>query len=130
MAQHLTRHCGAEPMCLMTGGAGWKMLPSMTRSFELVENLIFDGLLLIAEERRIGGDADDQFTPRARDVERTFLIPDHLYGRVAELSLLRGACDRVAAGARRQPAARSQVSDAFSSPMPDTAISRLSTKRR
>ena len=53
MAQHLTRHCGAEPMCLMTGGAGWKMLPSMTRSFELVENLIFDGLLLIAEEREM-----------------------------------------------------------------------------
>lgn len=53
MAQHLARRCGAEPMCLMTGGAGWKMLPSMTRSFELIENLIFDGLLVIAEEREM-----------------------------------------------------------------------------
>lgn len=53
MAQHLARRCGAEPLCLMTGGAGWKMLPSMSRSFELIENLIFDGLLVIAEEREL-----------------------------------------------------------------------------
>ena len=51
MVQHVQQRCGAEPMCLMTGGAGWKMLPSMTRPFELVENLIFDGLLVIAEGR-------------------------------------------------------------------------------
>lgn len=51
MVQHLTQHCGAEPMCMMTGGAGWKMAPSMTRSFELVDNLIFDGLLEIAARR-------------------------------------------------------------------------------
>lgn len=53
MAQHLARRCGAEPLCLMTGGAGWKMLPSMSRSFKLIENLIFDGLLVIAEEREL-----------------------------------------------------------------------------
>ena len=53
MYQNLFRHCDMQPLCLMTGGAGWKMLPSMTRSFELVENLIFDGLLLIAEEREM-----------------------------------------------------------------------------
>lgn len=29
----------------MTGGAGWKMLPSMGRHYDLVESLIFDGLL-------------------------------------------------------------------------------------
>ena len=35
----------------MTGGAGWKMAPSMTVSFELVDSLIFDGLLAIAHQR-------------------------------------------------------------------------------
>ena len=56
MYQHLLQRCGEEPACLMTGGAGWKMAPSMTRPFELVENLIFDGLLQIAMQRF--GDAD------------------------------------------------------------------------
>src|SRR5690606_10042411 len=51
MAQHVRAHCGQEPVCIMTGGAGWKMLPSMGRPFELVESLIFDGLLVIAQER-------------------------------------------------------------------------------
>ena len=31
----------------MTGGAGWKMAPSMNVPFELVDSLIFDGLLEI-----------------------------------------------------------------------------------
>jgi type III pantothenate kinase len=35
----------------MTGGAGWKMAPSMSVRFELVDNLIFDGLLALAEHR-------------------------------------------------------------------------------
>ena len=51
MYQHLLQHCGQEPACIMTGGAGWKMAPSMTRPFELVDNLIFDGLLEIAAQR-------------------------------------------------------------------------------
>ena len=51
MVQHIIAHCGAEPACMMTGGAGWKMAPSMTRPFELVDNLIFDGLLTIASQR-------------------------------------------------------------------------------
>ncbi len=51
MVQHVTAHCRQEPACVMTGGAGWKMMPSMTRPFELVENLIFDGLLHIARSR-------------------------------------------------------------------------------
>ena len=51
MVQHVRQRCGAEPMCVMTGGAGWKMAPSMTRPFELVDNLIFDGLLVIAQQR-------------------------------------------------------------------------------
>ena len=51
MVQHVRAHCGAEPACFMTGGAGWKMAPHMSVPFELVEGLIFDGLLRIAQER-------------------------------------------------------------------------------
>lgn len=51
MTRHLERHCGTPPVCLMTGGAGWKMMPFMARPFELLENLIFDGLLVMAAER-------------------------------------------------------------------------------
>ncbi len=51
MVQHVIAHCGSEPACMMTGGAGWKMAPSMGRPFELVDNLIFDGLLQIAARR-------------------------------------------------------------------------------
>jgi type III pantothenate kinase len=51
MVQHLETHCGAKPICIMTGGAGWKMAPSMSVKFELVDNLIFDGLLVMAETR-------------------------------------------------------------------------------
>lgn len=55
MVHNVQRRTGEEPLCLMTGGAGWKVLPAMTRPFELVENLIFDGLLVIAEERARDG---------------------------------------------------------------------------
>ncbi len=51
MVQHVRRHCGAEPACYMTGGAGWKMAPHLTVPFELVESLIFDGLLELAQRR-------------------------------------------------------------------------------
>ena len=51
MVQHVRKHCGAEPACFMTGGAGWKMAPHMSVPFELVESLIFDGLLEIAQRR-------------------------------------------------------------------------------
>jgi type III pantothenate kinase len=51
MVQHLRTHCAAEPMCVMTGGAGWKMAPSMSVPFDLVDNLIFDGLLQLAAVR-------------------------------------------------------------------------------
>ena len=54
MYQHLLARCGMEPACIMAGGAGWKMMPSMTRSFELIESLIFDGLGAIAQHRRLG----------------------------------------------------------------------------
>ncbi len=51
MVQHLRLHCGVEPRCIMTGGAGWKMAPSMSVPFELVDNLLFDGLLEMAAHR-------------------------------------------------------------------------------
>ena len=51
MVQHLREHTGMEPLCIMTGGAGWKMAPSMAIQFELVDNLIFDGLLTLASLR-------------------------------------------------------------------------------
>ena len=51
MVEHLRQHSGTEPACYMTGGAGWKMAPSMSVQFELVDTLIFDGLLEIAQRR-------------------------------------------------------------------------------
>ena len=51
MADNLAKRCGQAPHCIMTGGAGWKMAPSMSIKVELVESLIFDGLLEIAQQR-------------------------------------------------------------------------------
>ncbi|MEO5671679.1 MAG: type III pantothenate kinase [Ramlibacter sp.] len=54
MVQHVRRHCNCEPACFVTGGAGWKMAPHISVQFELVESLIFDGLLEIAQRRFAG----------------------------------------------------------------------------
>lgn len=51
MVDKLRQHTGQDPVCYMTGGAGWKMAPSMSNPIELVESLIFDGLLAIAQRR-------------------------------------------------------------------------------
>jgi type III pantothenate kinase len=51
MVETLARYTGEQPECIMTGGAGWKMAPSMSVQFELVDSLIFDGLLEIAARR-------------------------------------------------------------------------------
>jgi len=53
MVDNLRRHCGEDPVCYMTGGAGWKVAPSMSTEVELVESLIFDGLLEIASRRLV-----------------------------------------------------------------------------
>ena len=50
MVRHVQKRCGLPPMCIMTGGAGWKMAPYMETPFELVESLIFEGLLCMAEQ--------------------------------------------------------------------------------
>ncbi|MFT4192555.1 MAG: type III pantothenate kinase [Comamonas sp.] len=54
MTAHLRQHSRAEPLLYMTGGAGWKMLPHLQGQFDLVESLVFDGLLAVAQ-RRYGG---------------------------------------------------------------------------
>ncbi len=51
MTAHLRSHCNADPLCLLTGGAGWKMAPSLSEPFELTDNLIFEGLLEMASHR-------------------------------------------------------------------------------
>jgi type III pantothenate kinase len=54
MHHHLQQRTGINPPVIMTGGAGWKMLPAMGMDVELVDNLIFDGLLEIAAQRKLG----------------------------------------------------------------------------
>lgn len=52
MHRQLQRHCGEAPRCMVTGGAGWKVAPFLQFDYELVDTLIFDGLLTIAASRR------------------------------------------------------------------------------
>ena len=49
--QRLRQRCGAEPMLLMTGGATSKLPPLTELSFEAVDTLIFEGLLLMQSHR-------------------------------------------------------------------------------
>jgi type III pantothenate kinase len=45
--RHLQSREGRAPLVLMTGGAGWKVSPALDVPHELVEGLIFDGLLAL-----------------------------------------------------------------------------------
>ncbi len=47
MHRLLRQREGREPLLLMTGGAGWKVAPALDVAHELVEGLIFDGLLAL-----------------------------------------------------------------------------------
>lgn len=50
--QELQSFCGgAEPLVLMTGGAGWKVAPHLRIPHELLDSLIFDGLLVMESAR-------------------------------------------------------------------------------
>ncbi|MCE4537338.1 type III pantothenate kinase [Pelomonas sp. P7] len=51
MARLLQAREGRAPLLLMTGGAGWKVAPALDVPHELVEGLIFDGLLAIDAAR-------------------------------------------------------------------------------
>lgn len=51
MYRTLKDHAGHEPMLVMTGGAAPKLLPIVDLPFEVVDTLIFDGLLTLQSER-------------------------------------------------------------------------------
>ncbi|NRF66100.1 type III pantothenate kinase [Aquincola sp. S2] len=51
MHRHLAVHSGEPPLTLVTGGAGWKVAPTMELEHELVDSLIFDGLLVLQSHR-------------------------------------------------------------------------------
>jgi type III pantothenate kinase len=51
MHRHLSRRCGQAPLTLMTGGAGWKVSPALDIPHELIDSLIFDGLLALQSHR-------------------------------------------------------------------------------
>ena len=51
MHRHLAARCGETPVTLMTGGAAWKVAPWLPIEHELVDSLIFDGLLAMQSHR-------------------------------------------------------------------------------
>ncbi|QPF75713.1 type III pantothenate kinase [Roseateles sp. DAIF2] len=51
MHRHLAQRAGHEPLTLMTGGAGWKVSPALDIPHELIESLIFDGILTLQSHR-------------------------------------------------------------------------------
>ncbi len=52
MHRHLKQRAGHEPLTLMTGGAGWKVSPALDIvDHELIEPLLFDGLLALQSHR-------------------------------------------------------------------------------
>ncbi|MFZ5543222.1 MAG: type III pantothenate kinase [Pseudomonadota bacterium] len=55
MHRHLLQRTGLPPQVIVTGGAGWKVAPYLGVPYELVDSLLFDGLLRIAEERTASG---------------------------------------------------------------------------
>jgi type III pantothenate kinase len=51
MYAHVQKRCGQEPALFMTGGAAVKLAPMTGLPFEMVDTLIFEGLLKLASER-------------------------------------------------------------------------------
>ena len=47
----LQDHCSEAPVTLVTGGAGWKVVPYLAVPHELLDTLIFDGLLVLHGDR-------------------------------------------------------------------------------
>jgi type III pantothenate kinase len=47
MCRRLAARAGEPPIVVMTGGAGWKVAPYLGVEHELVESLLFDGLLVL-----------------------------------------------------------------------------------
>jgi type III pantothenate kinase len=51
MLRHLSERCGHTPLLYMTGGAAVKLASITELPFEVVDTLIFEGLLALAAER-------------------------------------------------------------------------------
>ncbi|HEY6132601.1 MAG TPA: type III pantothenate kinase [Rubrivivax sp.] len=51
MHRQLSVRCGASPRTIMTGGAAWKVAPHLGVEHELLDSLIFDGLLALQSHR-------------------------------------------------------------------------------
>jgi type III pantothenate kinase len=51
MHRHLATHAGQPPLHLMTGGAAWKVAPFLDVPHEIIDSLIFDGLLQMQSQR-------------------------------------------------------------------------------
>ena len=45
--RHLAKRTAMSPLTLMTGGAGWKVAPWLSIEHELIDSLLFDGLLTL-----------------------------------------------------------------------------------
>ena len=50
--RHLQQRTGQQPLTLMTGGAAWKVAPWLSIPHELIDSLIFDGLLALQSHRQ------------------------------------------------------------------------------
>lgn len=55
MHRQIVAQCGEAPALYMTGGAAVKLAPVSDLPFELIDTLIFEGLLTLAAERRRNG---------------------------------------------------------------------------
>jgi type III pantothenate kinase len=51
MHRQLAAKCGSPPRTIMTGGAAWKVAPHLGVAHELLDALIFDGLLALQSHR-------------------------------------------------------------------------------
>jgi type III pantothenate kinase len=51
MYSALQHRCGSKPWCYVAGGAGWKMTQHIPVPHELIESLVFEGLLVIGADR-------------------------------------------------------------------------------
>jgi type III pantothenate kinase len=49
----LATHTGIQPLTIITGGAGWKVAPFLEIRHELLDSLIFDGLLALKSSRLV-----------------------------------------------------------------------------
>ena len=51
MHRHLSKQVGSVPLTFLTGGAAWKVAPTLEIEHELVDSLIFDGMLALQSHR-------------------------------------------------------------------------------